>query len=584
LKIFNYFSNRYEQALMQVDPTIVLPYLDTTLDFYMNDPTKSIIWSEEFLGNGDGLVTSGPFGNWETPVGPLMRNIGVSGKLYSEEDIRNVTDKSRYGEICGDEALPEHDIEFLHGPIHVWIDGQMGIIETAAHDPVFFMHHAFVDYIWEEFRKNQRRNGVDPTTDYPQEFFGDIFHAPDEEMGIGSMVVLDGLDDKFIRDIYDYEPRPTCNRGSRDCGSKYLKCMEITGEYRCVSKTLEEYEAGNGNGGGNNGGGNSGGGNNGGGNNGGGNNGGGNNGGGNTGGGNNGSGNNGGGNNGQCPTLPPPKVKPTETLHKPVQNSFCANGKSDTREWVYLPIRVTYQRPPDFQSYGSYQVINGKPRTRSDIYAPSAYNAMNKYIRPGRPQNYGNCKSSSSGAGEMYIQSDGLNYDGTYREYAVIDHRLAISMSVAYVAVKAPKNNAPSDVIISAFDSCGRVCHATCLIPGTNYYRPCSGAIRVSEDPRVPKMYGQNFGNSVMNVWDFANSQSSSCPQFNIDQIYVSFFCDYSNKWPWEHARRQHLPPLPPKRNRRPPANAPSNNDNLLADPLTAATSQKQSKYMKANM
>jgi len=87
-----------------------------------------------------------------------------------------------------------------------------------------------------------------------------------------------------------------------------------------------------------------------------------------------------------------------------------------------------------------------------------------------------------------------------------------------------------------------------------------------------------------LNVWDFANSQSSSCPQFNIDQIYVSFFCDYSNKWPWEHARRQHLPPLPPKRNRRPPANAPSNNDNLLADPLIAATSQKQSKYMKANM
>jgi hypothetical protein len=53
----------------------------------------------------------------------------------------------------------------------------------------------------------------------------------------------------------------------------------------------------------------------------------------------------------------------------------------------------------------------------------------------------------------MYIQSDGLNYDGTYREYAVIDHRLAISMSVAYVAVKAPKYNAPSDVVISAFVS-----------------------------------------------------------------------------------------------------------------------------------
>ncbi|VDI71717.1 Hypothetical predicted protein [Mytilus galloprovincialis] len=535
------FLIMYEQAMMQVDPTVTLPYWDSTLDFYMEDATQSILWTDKFMGNGDGLVTTGPFKNWETAVGPLTRNIGVSGKLYSEEDFLNVTSRTRYGEICGDEALPEHDMEFLHGPPHVWIDGQMGIIETAAHDPIFFMHHSFVDLIWEKFRDNQRRNGIDPQVDYPAEFFGDIFHAPEEAMGIGSMTMKDGLDDKFTRDIYEYAPRPTCSRNNQDCGSKYIKCVDVAGAFRCVSKTLEEYEDDMATGGGNTGGGNTGGGNTGGGNTGGGNTGGGNTGGGNTGGGNTGG--------GSCPTpkphVPkPPKVKPT--LHKPVQNNFCVNGKSDTREWVYLPIRVTYQRPPDFTNYGSYPIRNGKQASKSDIYAPSGYSAMNKYIRPGRPENYGNCKSSTSGAGEMYIQSDGLNYDGTYREYAVIDHRLAISMSVAYVAVKKPEIHDPSDVVISAFDSCGRVCHATCLIPGTDYYRPCSGALRISDVPRFPKMYGGNFGNSVMNVWNYTSS--ASCPQFNIDQIYVSFFCDYSNRWPWEHARKQNLPPPPPKR------------------------------------
>lgn len=47
---------------------------------------------------------------------------------------------------------PQYDLEFHHGGVHIYIGGDMAMLDTAANDPVFFLHHAFVDYIWEMFR------------------------------------------------------------------------------------------------------------------------------------------------------------------------------------------------------------------------------------------------------------------------------------------------------------------------------------------------------------------------------------------------------------------------------------------------
>lgn len=60
-------------------------------------------------------------------------------------------------------------------------------------------------------------------------------------------------------------------------------------------------------------------------------------------------------------------------------------------------------------------------------------------------------------------------------------------------------------------------------------------------------MFGNNFGDAVLGVWDF-NSEKS-CPQFSTDQIYVSFYCDYSDRWPWPTVFSQpgaKYPPTPP--------------------------------------
>lgn len=59
-------------------------YWDMTMDSDMIVPTDSIMFSEEFYGNGDGIVRTGPFAHWRTPIGtPVIRNIG-SGNLLIE--------------------------------------------------------------------------------------------------------------------------------------------------------------------------------------------------------------------------------------------------------------------------------------------------------------------------------------------------------------------------------------------------------------------------------------------------------------------------------------------------------------------
>ncbi len=86
--------SRFEIVLRRIDNSISLPYWDSTLDEGLPNPLDSILWTNEFLGNGNGAVNTGPFANWRTtrPLQSrpgqriLYRELGQSaaGALYRQ--------------------------------------------------------------------------------------------------------------------------------------------------------------------------------------------------------------------------------------------------------------------------------------------------------------------------------------------------------------------------------------------------------------------------------------------------------------------------------------------------------------------
>lgn len=512
-------------------PDVTLPYFDSTMDETMIDPTQSIIWSPGFLGNGNGLVTTGPFAYWQTPSGPLIRNTGnPGGNLFSKQNIQTILTRTRNAEILEPGASNNFNIENLHGDVHTWIGGQMEPMETSAFDPIFYMHHAFVDYVWEIFRSNQRQQGIDPTQDYPQNY-GAESHAPFTRTGFGNLVNGFGLSNMFTAEVYTYEPNPSCSFNSPNCGSNYLTCDISTGIPTCIPITA-------------------------------------------------GGGQNmgpmgppppagfGGGVAGpmlpgfmpnamvgrkkraadkkvkkllakrkvKVDTTPKPKLPPgvsnelqTCALNKPSfssQNTFEIEGKADTRKWVFIPVRIVSKRSPESKNFKAFPIYDGVAARDFDIYSPESYSDISPYFQDEITPKSTRClKKAGVGqsVGRVHIRSDGLNYRGTYDEYVIVDLRQAFMESTTYIGLRDPEVKF-SEVLISAYDSCGRKCRAFCRneIGKTSGFHECVGSVRVTN--QAPYGFGKNYGSAVKMSWDLENS---TIPEFQSNSVHIQFFCDH---------------------------------------------------------
>lgn len=208
----------FEEALRQVDPTVSLPFWDSTIDFDMDNPVNSVLWTAEYFGNGIGDVTSGPAANWVTDQGNLERNYGQASRLFSKDQIRRILSRCEHQQISQPTAETVYDLELHLGGPHIWVGGDMAFPATAAFDPVFYMHRAFVDYVWELFRRRQYRLcNIDPTTDYPNVPAGNS-HAPESSMvGFEWLTNTDGMKHYWIDNWYYYESTPACPNCCRGC-------------------------------------------------------------------------------------------------------------------------------------------------------------------------------------------------------------------------------------------------------------------------------------------------------------------------------------------------------------------------------
>lgn len=153
----------------EVKATWALPYWD-----YNGDPTTRFLppaFREEWLPNGD-----------PNPLFEADRNLGVNDAQVGLSDLEvdtgwsvepafstrfgsasfggMVTGWNHFRETPG--ATPGAVERTPHGDVHMFVGGPMSGFATAGGDPVFWLHHANVDRLWEVWRLGAGV-GQDPT-------------------------------------------------------------------------------------------------------------------------------------------------------------------------------------------------------------------------------------------------------------------------------------------------------------------------------------------------------------------------------------------------------------------------------------
>ncbi|VDK68512.1 unnamed protein product [Litomosoides sigmodontis] len=243
------FIKRFEIALRQIDPTVSIPYWDSVLDSGLPNPQDSVMWTNELMGttNANGAVTGGDFANFVTfeKHPNIRRQVGKQGSPFKQSDLKWFLQQNRMENVLAFTAPRQgcqyranyNALEYTHGNVHIFVGGDMYDPYTSGNDPLFYLHHSFVDYIWEMYRQQkqtryQRENDYSPDNQACSSalHFGSTLMRP-----FAPLRNIDGLSNAYTDNLYEYAPRPSCRNGPT-CGSKYLFCDRSHGQPRCVSQ------------------------------------------------------------------------------------------------------------------------------------------------------------------------------------------------------------------------------------------------------------------------------------------------------------------------------------------------------------
>jgi len=215
------FLWRFEQELLKIDSTITLPYWDWSNP--VNQTSTAIVWGI-LGGNGNpqnnNKVETGPFSGWTITVKDaaqpsfLTRNFGSGGiSLPSQGNVEYALQQQAYDNAPWSDSPTLSGFRnvlegwwnssatsgvFLHNLVHVWVGGNM-VPASSPNDPIFFLHHAFIDKIWVEWIRRKDPNPSDvlnnPTAYYQPSSGAALGHNLNDDMipfpGVKPLDVLD---------------------------------------------------------------------------------------------------------------------------------------------------------------------------------------------------------------------------------------------------------------------------------------------------------------------------------------------------------------------------------------------------------
>ncbi|MCI0458471.1 MAG: tyrosinase family protein [Gemmataceae bacterium] len=243
------FLMQVEADLRAIKPSISIPYWDWTEDAALPDPNTAPVWGDDLMG-GNGVeadgwqVGNGPFayktGNWPIPVehdGPaLTRRFGnwlPDFKLPTKEDLALAMGEIFYdtphynsspftlgfrnrleGWVTtrGDSRVKTPGSQ-LHNRVHLWVGGRWTengqekvgsmVPMTSPNDPVFFLHHCFVDKVWADWQAAQAQTNPSASPHYAPETGGPAGHNLDDQLKPWKRTIRDVLD--IAKLGYSYE-------------------------------------------------------------------------------------------------------------------------------------------------------------------------------------------------------------------------------------------------------------------------------------------------------------------------------------------------------------------------------------------
>jgi hypothetical protein len=169
--------NLLELALREVSSNceLTLPYWAWTLD--AANPSASPVW-QIVGGNGVGssqCINSGPF----TGFSPcIRRQWNPAYPIPSLAQVASVLSGTSFSTVVA-------QIESLHGSVHMFVGGQMTSM-GSPYDPIFFLHHAYIDKLWDDWQKPVSAGGFGNGNTYPAA----LLNIPMSPFGVSPADVL----------------------------------------------------------------------------------------------------------------------------------------------------------------------------------------------------------------------------------------------------------------------------------------------------------------------------------------------------------------------------------------------------------
>ncbi|VDK73249.1 unnamed protein product, partial [Cylicostephanus goldi] len=189
---------------------------DSTLDSRLPNPRQSVLWSDELLGGSrSGEVRDGAFKGWmlENKSRVIRRAVGASSRPMSVTSFLAFIGSSNIQQLLGSPAAQRRcpiprtwqTLELVHGSPHVFVGGDMVLLANSANDPAFFLHHCFIDYIWETWRQAKQVKQQDRESEYPRDdsrcsSAAHFARAP--MLPFSPMLNIDGLSNEYTGSFY----------------------------------------------------------------------------------------------------------------------------------------------------------------------------------------------------------------------------------------------------------------------------------------------------------------------------------------------------------------------------------------------